>query len=193
MDNNWIIVEKYLRNGSVEVPQGPTTKISKVEGNLSKGLVNITLKCDQVYSLQSLKRKYNHFGWIFPPWLSCLFRCHLKHTTKISCSFSLTCMRHYLECPLPSIPEVRLFSYFPCMKWPRALLVLTSFSIVSVSCHFTVSSFVSTHQLLFSNLTNTLAFTPSFSHISIKWQCLVLFFFTEDELLGSQHGSWTLV
>ena len=43
MDNNWIIVEKYLTNGSVEVPQGPTTKISKVEGNISKGLVNITL------------------------------------------------------------------------------------------------------------------------------------------------------
>ena len=43
MDNNWIIVEKYLRNSSVEVPQGPTTKTSKVEGNTSKGLVNITL------------------------------------------------------------------------------------------------------------------------------------------------------
>ena len=43
MDNNWIIVEQYLRNCSVEVPQGPTTKISKVEGNTSKGLVNITL------------------------------------------------------------------------------------------------------------------------------------------------------
>lgn len=43
MDNNWIIVEKYLRNCSVEVPQGPTTKTSKVEGNTSKGLVNITL------------------------------------------------------------------------------------------------------------------------------------------------------
>ena len=42
MDNNWIIVEKYLRNGSIEVPQRQTTKISKVEGNISKGLVNIT-------------------------------------------------------------------------------------------------------------------------------------------------------
>lgn len=42
MDNNWIIVEKYLRNGSVEFPQGPTTKISS-GGNIVRSLVNITL------------------------------------------------------------------------------------------------------------------------------------------------------
>lgn len=93
--------------------------------------------------------------------------------------------------PVPSIPEMRLFNYFPCMKWPH-FMVLTSFSFASASCHFTVSSFVATHRLLFSNLTHTLAFTPCYSHISGRWQCLVLFFFTEDVLLGSQQapGPW---
>ena len=46
-----------------------------------------------------LEKKIWSFWMNFPPRLSCLFPCHLKHTTKTSCSFSLMRMRHYLECP----------------------------------------------------------------------------------------------
>ena len=83
MDNNWIIVEKYLTNGSVEVPQGPTTKISKVEGNISKGLVNITLhleshplirESDMVTLYLKQNRKVSLHSWTKPPSLG---RLHL--------------------------------------------------------------------------------------------------------------------
>ena len=76
MDNNWIIVEKYLRNGSVEVPQGPTTKISKVEGNISKGLVNITLhleshplirESDRIMLYLKQNRKVSLYSCTKPP------------------------------------------------------------------------------------------------------------------------------
>lgn len=92
MGNNWIIVGKYLRNGSVEVPQGPTIKISKVEGSISKGLVNITLhleshplirESDMIALYLKQNRKVSFYSCTKPPSLGSLHLPELGSHTSI--------------------------------------------------------------------------------------------------------------
>lgn len=92
------------------------------------------------------------------------FLASLNTPQKISCSFSLMRMRHYLECRAINTRNevIQLFPMHEMAPFHGSDILFLCFCFLP----FTVSSFVATHRLLFSNLTHTLAFTPCYSHIS---------------------------